>query len=69
MMAPIREDPLSVNGGTSRSTDNKDEKLGRFHKIETLSASFIRESQQSMPSAGQRTAVKSNDGSINKVSW
>ena len=65
MMPPIAE---QVQGRKDRdssvSTDNKGEKLGRPHRIETLQQSFVRESK-SMKSGSFRNAVREEE----KVSW
>ena len=49
----------------SQSTDNKGEKLGRPHRVETLQQSFVRESR-SMKDGSFRNAVRHAEES---VSW
>lgn len=65
MMPPIAE---NVQGRKDRdssvSTDNKGDKLGRMHRVETLQQSFVRESK-SIKDGTFRNAVREEE----KVSW
>ena len=68
MMPAISEDSMTNqrNAVRSGSTSNKGDKLGRAHRVESVSASFIRESQASLPGSALRSAVKVEK---DKVTW
>jgi len=69
MMPAIRENALANNrdnaSNMSGSTDNKGDKLGRIHRVESLKASFVRESNSGTLLPGMyRNAVKNDEDNV-----